>query len=471
VAGRTVRLTAEQEGAVRLALGGAITVVSGGPGSGKTSIVVSLLRALVRLGLGPDAVALAAPTGRAAQRMSDATRRALQGLVDPAPEDAALLARLPAGQTLHRLLGLWPGRPEGTPGERLEQRVVIVDEASMIDLVLMERLARAAGAGARLVLLGDADQLPAVAAGAVLRDLVPAPGAPATRLDRRVVRLTGSHRVDAGDPQGAAILDLARGLQAQDDWRARLVVRDSAQALAFAGVELLAAPAPRGPTAALEALLARWRAERLEPLLALAARPLRLGAAGRFEPDDRARLEALLAGHDAARLLCFTRERRTGARGVDQAVHRLLLRARGVERGDAPALLPGEPLLVVKNDRERGLWNGDLGVAVRVARPGEPPRLMAAFRRGEELQALHLDLLGDLVERCHAMTVHKAQGAEVDHAVVVLPERDGPLVTREVLYTAVTRARRAVTIVGDEDLLARAAARARPRATGLRGLL
>ncbi|MCA9554405.1 MAG: AAA family ATPase, partial [Myxococcales bacterium] len=173
VGGRPVTLSEEQEAAVRHALGRRLTVISGGPGTGKTSIVVALLRAWVRAGVATTDIALAAPTGKAAHRMAEAVRGGLLTLEDPAPEDTALTARVPTPATLHRLLGYLPstGRFAHHEHNRLSERVIIVDEASMIDLTLMERLVRAVHPEAHLVLLGDAEQLPSVDAGAVLRDV------------------------------------------------------------------------------------------------------------------------------------------------------------------------------------------------------------------------------------------------------------------------------------------------------------
>jgi exodeoxyribonuclease V alpha subunit len=413
--------------------------------------------------------------------MTEAVQRALRAITDPAPEDARLAAAVPEGRTLHRLLGYSPGRGAfmAHPGNPLEHRVVIVDEASMIDMVLMEHLVRAVRPDARLVLLGDADQLPSVAAGAVLRDLVPRDGAAHAALDACAVRLTRSYRMDDRDPQGAAILTFARRVNADggevdtgdasEAWRAALTVRSDVPSLTFSGVEWL----DGADRDTLDAFLARWHAERIEPLRPLTRERYRWSqATGAFADDERPALERLFAGLEASRLLCFTHGSRGGTRHVNAALHRLVLRARGLEgaRGErAYDVVAGDPLIVLENDHDRGLWNGDQGVALWVTVDAAPrPRLMAVFRRGDGFAAFHLELLRDRVQRCHAMTVHKAQGSEFDHVAVLLPDHDGPLVTREVLYTAVTRARRSVTLVGRDDVLARAVARRTARFTGVR---
>lgn len=466
--GRELVLTAAQEEAVRRVAAGALTVITGGPGAGKTSVVVALLRLLCGLGLAPGEVALAAPTGRAAQRLGEALAGGLAGLAAPTTEEAALLRAAPVGVTLHRLLGWSPGRSEflAGPGAPLPQALVVVDEASMIDLRLMARLAGAVRPEARLVLLGDADQLPAVGAGAVLRELADEDGPPALRA--RTVRLGASLRVDPGDPGGAAILECAARVRAAEpapgapppDWLLALPARLEPGELRGAGVELL--PAPTG----LEAFLLAWEARHLAPLAPLAARTWRWGPG--FEPGELEALRALFRAHEASRLLCFTRVGRTGTRAVNALLHRQGLRARGLSPRASEALLAGEPLLVVQNDHERGLWNGERGLALWVQREeGATPQLQAVFRRGEGFEPHPLPLLQDRLERAWALTVHKAQGAEHDQVAVLLPERDGPALSREVLYTAITRARRSVVLVGAPELLARALARRGRRWGGL----
>ena len=265
--GATAAPTAEQIDAVRAALRGRLTVISGGPGTGKTTIVLAILRALLRLGVRPEALALAAPTGKAANRLEEAIQVGLQRREPLTPPDDELARACPPAQTLHRLLGWSPRR--GTfahhQNNRLAQKVIIVDESSMIDLSLMERLVRAVADDARLVLLGDADQLPSIEAGAVFRDLSPL-----------AHRLTRSHRVDATASGGRQLAALARGLR--DGERPTLEPVPVTE-LTFDG-------AARVDPAQREALLERWSARRLafDDQLAAAARHLyRLQEDGRFD--------------------------------------------------------------------------------------------------------------------------------------------------------------------------------------------
>jgi exodeoxyribonuclease V alpha subunit len=466
-------LTDEQVGALRAAAGGRLTVVSGGPGTGKTTIVVALLRLLLRLGLGPADLLLAAPTARAGKRLDESFASQLARVVKPGPADEAL-RRAPRAVTLHRLLGYSPSadrfrHDEASP---LAARLVVVDEASMIDVELMDRLLRAVPEGARLVLLGDADQLPSVGAGHVLRDLAPH-GGPPPILAGRVVRLTHSHRMRADDPDGARILAAARAVLAGtpeplliDEGPASIVRRAGPSDVTFAGVEgLLGARV----THDLAPFLERWHATRVRTSgdwVHRVQRQYRLEG-GRFVgDDDEAHLAALFAQLAASRVLCPNRGGRGGVTAVNEVLHTIHARALGLKR--AGDLVVGEPVLMTRNDYERELWNGDQGLILRVTSPGQPPRSMAVFRGDDgRTRAFHLDLLRRDLERSFATTVHKAQGGEHDVVGVVLPDRPTPLLVREVLYTALTRARRAVVVVGDPELLAAGVRERIVRASGI----
>ncbi|AKF11123.1 exodeoxyribonuclease V subunit alpha [Sandaracinus amylolyticus] len=454
-------LTSEQTAAVHAALSEPVAVISGGPGTGKTSIVVSMLRALARLASPEVAardVALAAPTGKAADRLASSIRDALAACRDPI--DLALRDALSEARTLHRLLGWSPSaetfrHDEDSP---LAERVVIVDEASMIDLALMERLVAALRPEARLVLLGDADQLPSVEPGAVLSDLVGSGGASTIT----ITRLTQSHRMDPRDPAGSHILGIAQAVNAGTAPRAEegplasgVIRRVRAPSDAGEGVSILS---PRD-AGAREALLSWWYRERV---VASVDRTFVIDA-----PHDHAPLKALFDRLDASRLLCVTRGRATGADAINAWMGARLARERRLPVG--PLLLVGEPVMVVRNDYDRGLFNGDQGLVLWVAeRAGTSARPSLVVRRGERFVAFPLETVRPLLERAYATTVHKAQGSEHDAVALVLPDEDVPrLLTREIVYTAITRARRSVLLVGSADLLARAIARPTARTTGL----
>ncbi len=428
----------EQREAVTHALGRKVAVITGGPGTGKTTIAVAVVRALVRLGVAPEAIAIAAPTGKAAHRLGEALRAGLERLPSRSPSDDALAAAAPVPETLHRLLGYAPsvGTFRHHEGNRLRHRAVIIDEGSMMDLFLADRLLGALDEDALLVLMGDADQLPSVQAGAVFRDL----GA-------RAVRLTRSFRL--GADRGATLVEVARRVNAGEPLTGVAAERASAADLAWSGLELI-------PGGALEGFLDRWYAERLPP----SEPAVLVRHDGAFTADDEGRLNALHAAYQGARLLCATRGRPTGSVAVNAGMHR---RAGAT----SSAFLAGEPVMMLRNDYDRGLWNGDQGVVVAVRDAGRPTRLCAAFPTRSGWSTWDMDGLRDTLELSFAMTVHKAQGSEFDVTGFILPDAPLPLLSRELVYTAMTRSRRAVTVCGNPAVLAAAIARPLGRSTGL----
>ncbi|NHC15862.1 exodeoxyribonuclease V subunit alpha [Motilibacter deserti] len=431
-----------------------VTVIAGGPGTGKTTTVARVIALLqdVHRGAGADAlalrVALAAPTGKAAARLEEAVRAVGDTF---GPRDRAAVAGLSAS-TLHRLLGRRRDsrtRFRHDRTNRLPYDVVVVDETSMVSLTMMARLLEALRPDARLVLVGDPDQLASVEAGAVLGDLVhrapaPAGATPATPAPEgdgsgttdNVVVLRHTYRF------GGGIAELARAVQAGDADAALSLLRGGSGQLTF-GEQAPDAP-PAG--AALEELRAA---------VVDAGRDVVAAARGGRAADA---LRAL----DAHRLLCAHRE---GPYGVDHwssVVERWLAEAVDGYAAEGEWYV-GRPLLVTANDYETGLYNGDTGVVVR----GDGHTARAAFARGGDPVLVAPSRLA-AVQTVHAMTVHKSQGSQFDRVSLVLPPPDSPLLTRELVYTAVTRARTAVTVLGSADALRAALARPVARASGLR---
>ncbi len=458
LAAGALALTDEQCAAVRASLESTVTIVSGGPGTGKTTIVLSILRALLRLGVGCEEIALSAPTGKAANRLGAAIQTGREGIANVAPPDREI-AFLAEPRTLHRLLGYSSatGSFHHHENNRLAERVVIVDEASMIDLALLERLVRSLREDGRLILLGDAHQLPSVEAGAVLRDLLTV-GEQDPHRGPRAVKLTQSHRMRSDDLNGRNLLTVAgtinQGIVPRFD-TARfaddlIVERGSALELNFQGVEFL--PVPAGPEV-LDAFLTRWREAAPLPhsdLARLIAHDYaKIGDT--FRDDDQIRLRALFDYWDSFRILCVTRVLETGTDRINALLHERALNDRG--QGDSEDLIVGEPVMMQVNDYQRMIFNGDQGVILNVAdRVWTRAAPMVVFRRSEGFAAFHLESLRSSLVLSYAMTVHKAQGSEFDRVALFLPDRDLPINTREILYTALTRARKSAVILGDRAI-------------------
>ncbi len=444
-----------------------VTVIAGGPGTGKTTTIARLI-ALLRDQPGPlPQVALAAPTGKAAARLQEAVATAAAGL---GAADQAMLAGLEAS-TLHRLLGWLPSnrsRFRHDAENPLPHDIVIVDEMSMVSLTLMARLVEAVRPTARLILVGDPDQLSSVDAGAVLADVAAAPGRPnvpmttalrATRtLDAEteapvhgVVGLTRTWRF------GGGIAELARAIRQADADRAVAVLRGGGDDLVFTEIDAASALAESPLGFAAPADIDASRLGGLVQVVRETARAVRRAALA----DDR---PAALRALDEHRLLCAHSRGPYGVQTWGLRVERWL-EAGITGYGEDGEWYVGRPLLVTANDYDLGLYNGDTGVIVRTP---DGPR--AAFARGgTTMQFAPVRL--DTVQTVHAMTVHRAQGSQFGEVAFVLPPTDSPLLTRELLYTAVTRARHRVQVIGTADAVARAVERPANRASGLRDRL
>ncbi|WP_082502608.1 exodeoxyribonuclease V subunit alpha [Nocardioides sp. Leaf307] len=462
----------EQRAAARTAAGRWTTVLTGGPGTGKTTAVAGLLAMLAEQAEATGSlprVALTAPTGKAAARLQQAVAEASLTLDE---EDRARLAPLAlTASTLHRLLGWRPGsrtRFRHHRGNRLPHDVIVVDETSMVSLTLMARLVEAVRPEARLVLVGDPDQLASVEAGAVLADLV---GGLAERDPGAVVALRTSHRF------GAGIGRLAEAVRVGDADRVLALLAEGGEEVEWIDPGPTAAGAPPGAVAA----------QAPGPGTALLREVLLRHALDLREAAAAGDVETALAVLERHRLLCAHRQGPYGVQHWNRQVERWVAEATEtpVGPGWGQEWYVGRPLLVTANDYGLHLFNGDTGVVV--AGPEDPDGRTSQYqtagradrrgRGGPALRAVvagvgdHLELspsrLGD-VDTMHAMTIHKSQGSQADEVTVLLPPEDSPLLSRELFYTAVTRARRRVRVVGTESAVRAAVERRARRATGLR---
>lgn len=431
---RPIALNEEQRTALRLAASSHLAVITGGPGTGKSSIVAALLQGASGL-----RVAVAAPTGKAAQRLG----ASLNGLATP--------------RTVHRLLGWRPRGWRHDAEHPLDAELVVVDEASMLDQELLLRLLEALKPEARLVLLGDADQLPSVGQGAILRDLVAANPDAVAHLER-------SYRMDPTDPAGRAILAYAQRVRDGAAMEGDLPMRDAIAEISGKGVELL-------EPSALPDLIAHWRSRitALEDYERLVHDEYAHGPDG-FDDASGHAIQTLFAHHDRFRILTLLQDGPRGAEGLNGALHAAAwaLNGRGLQR-DLPFYL-GEPVMMTRNDYGRGLFNGDQGLVIKVRRDDGIHR-EAVFLKEDGPRSYPLGAIAGDLALAYALTVHKAQGSEFGAIAVVLPEADHPLLTRQNLYTALTRARRHALLIGDPTLPPLAARKEDRRATGLAGMI
>ncbi|MGC2654578.1 MAG: exodeoxyribonuclease V subunit alpha [Mycobacterium sp.] len=416
----------EQREAAEIALSQAVTVLTGGPGTGKTTTVARLLALLAeqtQIAGGPRVrVALAAPTGKAAARLQEAVALEVERL-DTA--DRARLGELRA-VTLHRLLGSRPdtsSRFRYDRGNRLPHDVIVIDETSMLSLTLMARLLEAVRPQARLILVGDADQLASVEAGAVLADLVEGLSA---RDDVRVAALRTPHRF------GESIGALAEAIRFGEADQVLTLLRSGDRHIEFVEDD--------HPEQRLRSVLVPH---------ALALREAALLGAG----------DVAVATLDRHRLLCAHRRGPFGVAHWNRQVQMWLAE----ETGQPPwsEWYAGRPLLLTANDYGLRVYNGDTGVVVV-----GPDGLRAAIASATGLLDFATSRLSD-VETMYAMTIHKSQGSQADEVTVLMPPADSRLLTRELFYTAMTRAKQKVRVVGPEASVRAAVGRRAVRASGL----
>ncbi len=422
---------------------GGLDLITGGPGTGKTTTIAKLLVQLVeqaRVEGRPDPrIALAAPTGRAAERMAESVRNALQALAAEGVDPQVIEALPTSGATLHRLLGTIPDSPRfrHDADNPLPFDIVVVDEASMIDLPLMAKLVDAVADDARLVLIGDPDQLPSVEAGDVLSGIIAAAdvaspargrgraaGAGEGLFPARHTHLTKSWR----QHEALDLAPLATAVREGDSARALELLRKGE----LSGVhfhEDLADPLQTHR----EHLLAHWRA-----------------LAEAESPAEALRLASRL------RLLTAVREGPQGARTLNARIEAML--------GEPGTHFHGRLLLITENSYRHRLFNGDIGICLR----GENGALMAWFPGDtpDTPRAFHPAGL-PRHDSAFAMTVHKAQGSEFDEVWLLLPQHDSRVLSRELVYTGISRASRELHVVASANAIESALAQHASRWSGL----
>lgn len=447
--------------AIRLSLGSQFSIISGGPGTGKTSLMVNILRCLVRAGIPTEHILLGAPTGRAAQRMTEAVQYSINTIRNPSDIDMELFNL--KGSTLHKILR-YRSRSHDfyyRDTNPLPASAIILDEVSMVDVVMMDKFLKAVDpAKTRLIFLGDKDQLPSVEAGAVFAEMIP-DGTRAERFKDRLILLKKVYR------SGENLLRLAGQINQGKGPDFTPVSFESALHI---DTDKWALVRPEGIREWEQDLRMWTRHHYLSPLNKHDKSFMDLiSEAGEMETDQlvnsdsgREILRQCFAVIGRARILSLLRNGIFGCIGINSRITqhlKSLFEPSGTQR----TFFSGAVIMITRNDYSKELFNGDVGIVIRDTNGA----YRAFFPRFDSYIGLAMDLLPPW-EHAFAMTVHKSQGSEFDDVLLVLPEDEKHrLLTREIVYTGITRAKKRVVLYGTESALRTAFQRKIERHSGL----
>lgn len=435
------------------------SVISGGPGTGKTTTVTKLLALIceqsLQLGREP-VIKLAAPTGKAAARLSES----IAGAVSQLPLSIEQRAAIPAeASTLHRLLGVIPNSHSfrHNASNPLHLDLLVVDEASMIDLPMMARLLDALPESARLILIGDRDQLASVEAGSVLGDICRWPGEVGYSAEQAEI-LSSLCDISAGDISRNYPSPLADSVA---------LLRKSYRFHDQSGIGHLARAVNTGDVPRFTQVLKRdtYSDIELNPLTSEGYTALITRAVDGYSHylrcvDDKAAPEHILAQFNRLQLLCALREGPYGVAGLNETIRSALSKRRLVP--SEGLWFSGRPVIISRNDSVMELYNGDIGITL----PDEEGNLRVWFEQSGRMRAVLPSRLPEH-ETVFAMTVHKSQGSEFEQVLLLLPPDDSPVLTRELLYTGITRAKQSLALYGTDRVFRQAMLRPTERNGGL----
>ncbi len=407
-----------QRAAATMAINQAFCMITGGPGTGKTTTVVKILALLQELSDQPLLIALAAPTGKAAMRLQESIGFNKAAL----PCIAAIKSAIPESvTTLHRLLGAKPPSPyfHHNAKQPLVYDLVVVDEASMVDLALMSKLVDALKPGARLILLGDKDQLASVESGTVLADLT-------TALPQQTLELQKSHRFDED------IKNLATAINQQQDLEAWRLLQTGNKNIALLETDLID-------------YISKQQIDYLRLITA------------------RAEFSDIYKAFNRFQALCATRLGKNSVSDINHAVELSLSNKKLIHLSGL--WYCGRPIMITQNNAALQLYNGDIGICLRDKE--QEDQLRVFFQRADGSIKKYLPARIPHCETVFAMTIHKSQGSEFEEVLIILPETISPVLTKELLYTAITRAKKTIKLVANEAVFFSTVRQRVQRVTGL----
>ena len=438
-------------------------VISGGPGTGKSTLIAKILALILEQERNHGAVhgALAAPTGKAAARLQDAVNKAKEDL---AVDEHIKAAIVPEAQTIHRLLGTIKGSPYFRHDEKnpLDLKVLVVDEASMVDLALMAKLVRATPFDARLILLGDRDQLASVEAGAVLGDICDTGpiNSFSKPFSKSLFEITGEDMSISNHNSGSPLQDCVVQLKKSYRFGSRSGIARVSSAVNTGDGDRALAHMKDGTYHDIT-----WK--KLPPADKLPSQ-LRDSVLKGYRPYLTAG-DPLKAFHllEQFRILCALRKGPYGVAAVNQLVERVLKDNKLIN--PEKSWYHGRPVLITRNDYNMGLYNGDIGIIL--PDPESRRELRAFFVSSDRTLRKILPFMLPEHETAYAMTIHKSQGSEFEKALFLLPDRTSPVMTRELIYTGMTRAKKSVEVWAREPVFVEAVRQRTFRASGLRDAL
>ncbi|WP_417877340.1 exodeoxyribonuclease V subunit alpha [Vibrio sp.] len=463
-----------QKVAAAVALTRRFAVISGGPGTGKTTTVTKLLAALIEQAAQEKSltIKLVAPTGKAAARLTESIGKAVQEL----PVSPELKAKIPTeSSTLHRLLGAIPNSAEFRHNKQnpLHLDILVIDEASMVDLPMMYKVVDALPKHARLILLGDKDQLASVEAGAVLGDICSfhALGYGKEQASA-IAKLTGFDTLAHSSNSASSIADSLCMLQKSYRFDAR------------SGIGQLAKAVNLGSAASVDSVWARDFSDiehfalssenynqMMQTLVQEYGRYLKRISQAEIDPNTgeseylTRKAKAVLDTFNQCRLLCAVREGDFGVAGLNQRIEKALAARKLIQVQDE-IWYHGRPVMVTRNDHGLGLYNGDIGICM-LDDSEEEPRLKVFFELPDGSVKSVLPSRVPEHETAYAMTIHKSQGSEFDYTLMILPPDFSPILTRELIYTGITRAKKRLALYAELNVLKRGIKVKTTRASGL----